>query len=185
MRMYEKSNFRIALTFILVALLGFATRTYFFSIRMVEGNSMNPTLHDGDFVLVNMWSRDFSQGDIAIFRPQGSPITLIKRIMAKPESIFYIDDYTVYINQGPLGGKKNALKDAISLVPESVEGKKYFTQWKLDTIDCRYSDILRSKKDEFIMIGDNRCESSDSRVFGPIPRKEMVGKIIKSFSFHF
>lgn len=182
--MYEKSNFRILLAFICIIMVGLATRHYLFSIRMIQGNSMNPILHDGDFVLVNMWTKNFRQGDIVIFQPATFHQPLIKRILSGPNSSFYIDDYKAISNDKVLSSNKTQIgKNIISFEEVNYQGDKYFPRWNTDSIHCRYSDILKSGPKEFILLGDNRCESGDSRVFGAISSDLILGRVITSLNF--
>ena len=181
--MHGKSNLRIFLGFACVIASGLIVRTYVFSIRIVEGSSMAPNLQSGDVVFVNMWRKNFTPGEIVIFKPAHYHTTLIKRVLAGPESIFFIEDYKTFINNKMLLNRQLDQQNDILQVEEvNTHGKNYFTRWKFDTLECRYSDQIKSQKDEYILIGDNRCESGDSRVFGPIHKDHILGIVMTSFS---
>ena len=71
---------------------------------------MNPTLTDGDLVILKKWSRDFIPGDILVFKIGESqknsqqPIqkaTLIKRLIAESNSEIFIDNFKVSVNGQP------------------------------------------------------------------------------------
>lgn len=179
MRMNKKSNLPLYLAFAGVILIALIVRTYVFNIRKIEGDSMSPNLKEGDFVFVSMLSKEFTPGDVVIFNsPFSKDIVLIKRIIAGPHTKIFIDDYKVIANDKLL--ESEVLKKSINLL-ETMEGqpsKTYYTQWKLNSLYCRYSEIINSKADEYIMFGDNRCSSSDSRVFGAVPANSIIGKVV-------
>lgn len=148
------------ITFFLLLLVGlaFGVKRYLFSIRMVEGTSMSPTLNDGDLVLIEMHPRTLREGDVVAFdMPAFEVRGLIKRIVAGPSAEAYIEDFQLYRNG------ERVLEEKVS--------------WEKDMFDCRYSEILKSPEEAFILLGDNRCQSFDSRSFGPVSKQAIWGKI--------
>jgi signal peptidase I len=138
-----------------------------FSIQAstVLGVSMQPGLHDGEWVLVNYWSYRFGspqRGDVIVFRP---PITiegadyLIKRIIAVPGDTISISATAVYVD-----GKQ--LNEPY-LAPLPSDG--------VETVTGVVSN-LQLKKDQYWVMGDNRRDSLDSRSFGVVTRQNIVGK---------
>lgn len=179
MRMNKKSNLPLYLAFAGVIIMALIVRTYVFNIRKIEGDSMSPNLKNGDIVFVSMLSKNFKQGDVVIFNsPFMKDTVLIKRVIAGPNTKVFIDDYKVIANDNLV--ESIVLSKSISLLEtmEGVSPQNYFTQWKLNSLYCRYSEIINSKTDEYIMFGDNRCSSSDSRVFGAVPAKSIIGKVV-------
>jgi signal peptidase I len=178
--MNKKSNIPLYMAFASVVVLALIVRTFVFNIRKVEGESMSPSLNEGDLVLISMLARDYRPGDVAIFSPPNTKgIVLIKRIAAGPSSKLFIDNYKVIVNQNSI---QSEIKNLDSHSMESLETqefkKPYLTKWNLNSIYCRYSDVINSKNNEYIVLGDNRCNSSDSRVFGAINQDSLIGKAI-------
>ena len=148
----------------------------------VEGSSMHPTVEDGAYLLINklvyvdthrlsriipFWNVDQSsgrfgarapkRGEVIVFRFPGAgpPKDFVKRVIGLPGDEVEIHHGAVYI-----GGK---------LLPESeIEAG--------DTVCTRYCH-LTLKADEYYVLGDNRGTSNDSRVWGPVPEGNVLGKV--------
>jgi len=151
---------------LLVALI---VRTFFIQAFWIPSESMEPTLHKGDRVLVNKLSyklHDVHRGDVIVFeRPEGSPAgeeginDLIKRVVGLPgETIETVDGHI------EIDGK--AL-DEPYLPKDQPPGP----------------DVQRTKipKDHYFVMGDNRDESADSRFFGAIDEDLIVGRAFVLF----
>lgn len=122
----------------------------------VSGHSMDNTLRDGQTIWVNhLPFIHYSKGDLAIVSESGT--FLVKRIVATPgDTIQFVGD-SLYVNG--------------ELVKES-----YVT-------DVNYDKGLLSKlvvlgDSEYIVLGDNRDSSVDSRNFGAINKKSLKGKVV-------
>jgi signal peptidase I len=133
---------------------------------------MVPTLKTNDRVIVNKLSyklHPVHRGDIVVFKtpkgPNGDPIDptikdLIKRVIALPGETVTAQDGKVYIDGQPL--------DEHYLPAGTVTDCSRFTA------DCFPNGRLPA--DEYWVMGDNRQGSRDSRYFGPISKKEIVGR---------
>jgi signal peptidase I len=142
-------------------LLALIVKTFLFQAFYIPSLSMYPTLDKGDRVLVNKLSydlHDVHRGDLVVFeRPPSEPTTikdLIKRVIGLPGDTVYARDGRVYVNDRPL--KEPYLPSGTSTVnmdqPVTVPRGKVW------------------------VMGDNRGNSQDSRVFGPIPEDSIVGR---------
>ena len=173
----------LAETLLLALVLFIAIRAVVLNYR-VDGSSMEPTLHNGDMLIVNRqayvslrlpalvsWIPGIDvdagavwypfgpprRGDIVVFRPPGNSVEpYVKRIIALPGEHVAIRNGAVYINGRRL------------LEPYLAEP----TLWRGMTLDHEY---VVEPGHVFVM-GDNRNNSSDSRVFGAIPQSSIVGK---------
>jgi signal peptidase I len=123
----------------------------------VDGFSMNPTLLDGEFVLVNRMAYrmgTMQRGDIIVFRSTTSPdLDLIKRIIGVPG-----DDITIQNGQVIVNG--NVLNE-----PYIAAEPLYQGNWKVP-------------EGHLFVLGDNRNDSSDSHQWGLLPFDNIVGKAI-------
>ncbi len=151
-----------------VVALGLALFIRFFIAApyLVSGQSMEPNFHDMQYLIVDRVSYDFQEphrGDIVIFDlPQNTSRALIKRVIGLPgETVVLAGSKVSIINaENPEGF---TLSEPY-LDPENLGG----------ATDMRI--ILED--DEFVVLGDNRRVSSDSRVWGALPRKDIVGRVL-------
>ena len=126
----------------------------------IAGNSMLNTLHDGDMLLMNKVSKNFTdyhRGQIVILNAPDYPNRLyVKRIIGEPGDTVSLKNEKVYIN-----GKE--IKEPYTSV-----------DYTLQTSDENEWTLL---DDQYFLMGDNRLEgaSNDSRNFGPISKSEIVG----------
>lgn len=123
----------------------------------IPSSSMEPTLSPGDHVLVNKFVYYFGdphRGDIIVFKyPLDPSKDFIKRVIAVEGETVQVKDGRVYINGKPLKEKYVISKhDPSNFGPVKVAKGKIF------------------------VLGDNRVSSFDSRIFGFLPRKNVLGK---------
>lgn len=146
---------------VVIALL---VKTFLVQAFRIPSESMDPTLVRGDRVLVNKLSyrlHDVNRGDVVVFqRPEGLPGTpedpqdLIKRVIGLPGETVDARDGVVHIDGRPLeepylpAGTFTANLDRPVVVPDG----------------------------HVLVLGDNRANSQDGRVFGPIPIDSIVGR---------
>jgi signal peptidase I len=123
----------------------------------VEGISMEPSLHEGQFVVVNRLAYRWSQperGDIIVFHfPLNPERRFIKRVIGLPG-----EEVTVRAGQVYIDGE---------LIDEPYL-----------TATPRYSGDWTLGPDEIFVLGDNRNNSSDSQNWGALPMGEIIGKAI-------
>lgn len=129
----------------------------------VTGDSMHPTLLDKEQVIAEKLSIKFNpveRGDIVIFKhPEQNDKLLIKRVIGLPFDNIKIVDGNVFINSKQL--------NEFYLEPSVVTQPNKFITEGLEYTIPEYS---------YILLGDNREKSSDSRVFGPVREELIVGK---------
>ncbi|MDO5444851.1 MAG: signal peptidase I [Eubacteriales bacterium] len=140
--------------FILAAVIIFR---FVIGVSLVSGNSMFPTLENGQPVVYNRLSRDYHRGDIISVRmPSGE--YLIKRIIAVSGDSVDIHDGKVFIN----GEEENS--GYINGITSPQDGK------------ISYPFTLEEGR--IFVMGDNRENSVDSRSIGPLSETQIRGKII-------
>lgn len=131
----------------------------------IKGNSMEPNFHNNEYILTDKISYRFSEpkrGDVIIFKaPKNPDIDYIKRIIALPGERVKIQNGLVYIDGKLL--KEPYLKDTTNLFPGS------FMREGID---------ITVPPEEYFAMGDNRSHSSDSREFGPIPARLIIGRAL-------
>ena len=129
----------------------------FFNLSVVRGNSMSPSIFDGDRILVEPWSylfEEVSHGDVVVLRyPLDPSVDYIKRVIGVPGDEVTLAGGHVWVNGELLHEPYIASSD-----PES-----YLS--------------VRVKDGHYFVLGDNRPRSSDSREFGQVPADYVRGRV--------
>jgi len=142
-------------------ILGFLFRTFILQPFLVDGQSMEPNYHNQEFLLVDRISYKLTKpkrGQVVIFLfPQDPKEDYIKRLIGLPGETITIQNSQVFIN----GQKLNEpyLQDATTTLTD---------------LDATLRKTLGP--DEYFVLGDNRAHSSDSREWGVLPKKNIVGR---------
>ncbi len=153
-----KDLFTLALLIILVVI---PIRVFVVSPFVVDGESMHPTFENLDYLIVDELIYDFkspARGDVVVFRYPGDPsIFYIKRIIGLPGE-------TVSINHG------------IVTITTATGGTLALTEPYIVNEDATYTKNVMLNQGEYFVLGDNRPNSSDSRVWGTLPAKDIIGR---------
>ena len=133
--------------------------TFGFQIARVDGMSMEPTLEDHDRLIVSKLVYEVGEpqpGDIVmLYYPVNPDKMFVKRVIAKEGDEVRIVDGRVYVNERPL-------RD--DYVPPAFRSHD---DWGPQVVQQGY----------YFVMGDHRNNSSDSRHWGPVPKKYIVGKV--------
>jgi signal peptidase I len=133
--------------------------TFCFQVARVDGLSMAPTLQDHDRLIVNKLVYELGEprpGDIVmLYYPLNPEKMFVKRVIAKEGDTVRIVDGHVYVNDIPLHD---------DYVPEEFRSHD---DWGPTVVQQGY----------YFVMGDHRNNSSDSRHWGPVPKKYIVGKV--------
>jgi len=140
----------VLLTVVIFLLVNAATGRF-----RIEGASMEPNLHDSEYVLIDKISyrlRPPERGDVIVFERQGNERDYIKRVIGLPGDTVQIAGGQVLVNGRALD-------------------EPYLNTTMLNDMPARTID-----PDHYFVLGDNRNNSSDSRSFGSIAAKDIIGR---------
>ncbi|SDJ43909.1 signal peptidase I [Salimicrobium halophilum] len=155
-------------TIILAVLVAIVFRAYFFASYIVDGESMEPTLYDGNLLMVNKvlydWT-DVHRHDIIVFH-YNEEDDYVKRVIGLPGDHVAVKNDTLYINGAPVEEKY-----LDELRPD--DGRVFTGDFTLEGVTGN-SEVPEG---QLFVMGDNRRDSLDSRSFGFIDIQSIVGKV--------
>jgi len=133
--------------------------TFICQVARVEGHSMSPTLENDDRLIVNklIYRLSVPQPDdiVMLYYPVNPDKSFVKRVIAKEGDVVRIVDGKVYVN--------NEVREDVFVPPTYRSHEDFSSQ----TIKPGY----------YFVMGDHRNNSSDSREWGEVPRKYIIGKV--------
>src|SRR3989338_7676409 len=149
-----KDLFTLAFLIIVVVV---PIRLFIVSPFIVDGDSMHPTFENLDYLIVDEFLYYFQEparGDVVVFRYPGNPsVFYIKRVIGLPGE-------TLSINRG-------------SVTISSTKGESFaLNEPYIVNEDATYTKSISLNDEEYFVMGDNRPNSSDSRIWGPLPKKD-------------
>jgi len=174
----KKSVIREWVESIVVAfILAMIIRTFVIQAFKIPTGSMRSTLLEGDLILVNKFIygakipfidlnlpalRQPKRGDVIVFiYPESPKRDFIKRLVGLPGETLEIKDGTVYVNDKPL--------------IDSIFNQRYYYNRGEFGQEGRK---IKIPDDNFFVLGDNSASSQDSRYWGFVPRKNILGKAL-------
>lgn len=138
---------------------------YLFLVQphQVKGQSMHPTFKDGEYLMTDKITyrrRDPKRGEVIVFKsPVNESFDFIKRVIAGPGDTILIDDGQVYLND-------NKLVEPYLADGYTTDGGRFIREGVGFTVP----------QGTWVVMGDNRSHSSDSREWGPVPLENFVGR---------
>lgn len=168
--------------FVLVAVIMLPIRTFLFQPFRVQGASMQPNFQNNDYLIVNELTykqtdvkllgthlftvnatKVLKRGEVVVFRyPKNPEQYFIKRVVGLPgEQIKIVDGRVKIFSQGNPEGE---ILDESAYLPKGL-----ITSGTVE---------LTLSQDQYFVLGDNRANSSDSRVWGPLPKNDVIGKVL-------
>lgn len=131
---------------------------FWYQLMLLQGDSMEPAYHSGQFLILDKHSANYDYGDVIAIKKDSINGFLVKRIVAIPGDSVYINDGVLYINGEPQ------------------------KEWQdiIDFAGIAEKPIILGEGNYFVL-GDNLKESKDSRYkeIGLINQKEIKGKVLR------
>ncbi len=155
---------KISVTLIVVLSL-YLISSYVVSVNFITGNSMKPYVCDGGIVITKTGNYQLERYGVYIIKLPKSYTSInehqyklygVKRLIGLPNDVLKFEDGIIYINGNPIDEKYDFNTDTFGNNNEVVLGEN-----------------------EYFFMGDNRNHSDDSRLFGSITDKDIVGEVIQ------
>tara|TARA_B110000444_G_scaffold226492_1_gene231071 strand:- start:2113 stop:2958 length:846 start_codon:yes stop_codon:yes gene_type:complete len=183
-----------AKSFFPVLFFVFVLRSFLVEPFQIPSSSMVPTLQVGDYILVNKYTYGIrlpvirtqvlplnkpERGDVMVFFPPHMEKTyFIKRVIGLPGDTVVYSNKQLTIN-GEIANQEllaalPPLQPRFHLVEENLGGVVHKS--KTDLYRPRDDFAIRVQPGHYFMMGDNRDNSADSRVWGQVPERNIVGK---------
>ncbi len=195
-RFYKDLMFMIAPFVLILGLM--LTLLSIYQLNKVDGHSMDPTLSDKSYLIVNKYAK-LNRFDVVVAKEldsEGKPYSVVKRIIGMPGDVIEYKNDVLYVN---------------GTETDEPHIKQYLDAWKENRLDKEYSydsdlqaksllslgfttqdkDLITKELNPdpsvfkvevpltgYFLIGDNRIVSRDSREVGAFPRENIVGKVI-------
>lgn len=159
-------------TIIIALIIALPIRFFIAEPFIVSGASMDPTFASGQFLIVDRLTYRFEEpkrGDVIIFEyPNDPSVYFIKRIIGLPGE-------TVEVNNGQI----------TIINSENPNGFK-ITEPYIQSARTSHDNFTKKLNDtEYFVMGDNRLQSSDSRLWGPLDKHFIIGRpIIRLLPFN-
>ena len=138
--------------YIIIIIAALLIRTFIFTPVKVDGASMYPTLEDREILILKKYDKSYQRFEIAVIKHDND--MLVKRIIGLPGENVKYKNNKLYIN-----GKK-------------IEEPLYLETENFSLMDLGYTKI---PDDYYLVLGDNRYNSADSRIFGLIKKEDILG----------
>jgi len=185
-----------AKSFFPVLLIVFLLRGFIVEPFKIPSGSMLPSLYIGDFILVNKFAYGVrvpvlnmkiietgnpERGDVVVFRyPRDPSLDYIKRVIGLPGDHIAYYDKLLYVNGKPFKRKFSGLyggpdQPHANQYEEEIDGVGHDILLMPGRTNALEGEYVVPENMYFVM-GDNRDNSSDSRVWGPVPERNLVGK---------
>lgn len=186
----------------LVLLLAFALiRTAVADYNPVPSGSMHPNILEGDVVLVNRLAYnlklpltdillahlgDPQRGDVVTFSSPRDGVRLVKRIVGLPGDVIAMENKKLTVNGQPAnylpldaGVEEIApgQNGPVLRLREEIGSHAYEVQWLADLQNASTFGPLSIPSDQYLMLGDNRDNSADSRYIGLVTRERLIGRV--------
>lgn len=186
---WNREIYGLAVTLVLAVALAFGLQALVARPFQIPSGSMEPTLDVGERIIANRLSYKIGEpsiGDIVVFHPPAGIDTEscgVEKSISEPCPMPTADRsgkyYVKRIVAGP--GDTLSIKDGHPVVNGVERTDEPYIRPCGVNMRCNMPSTITIPPDHYFMMGDNRGESADSRVWGPIPRDWIVGKAIGTY----
>jgi len=188
LKTFWKNNRQLVVFIVLMSVFRSAVADWY----TVPTGSMQPTIKEGDRIVVNKMAYDlripFSQtsliktgeperGEIVVFESDAAQNRLIKRVIGLPGDKVSLKDEVLFINGEKLNYAVTNQNNNELFANETINGFTHKIRIEKNGSD-QFSNFATTivPEDHYLVMGDNRKNSADSRAYGFIPRSELKGK---------
>lgn len=160
--------FEVGLSLLFLSLILTIILSVTIRITKIEGYSMSPSLNDSEWVLVNKQAT-IKRFDFVYLRQPNSDRKIVSRVIGLPEETITYQEGILYVDNQEVSERFfSSIKQQQSDVPKTED-------FDLSTISG--SEAGRIPAGYYFVLGDNRPYATDSRYFGLVPEKELIGKV--------
>ena len=176
-------------------------RSFIIEPFQIPSKSMVPTLKVGDFILVSKWNYGIrlpvvrtklfdvdtpKRGDVIVFFPPHETRYFIKRLVGLPGDKISVINGILYVNNEAMSQESSLVEPGAPrshVMIENLDGVEHVIQNRVtpSRFSQNFSTVV--PQGHYFMMGDNRDNSSDSRVWGPVPEDRIVGKAFARWMF--
>jgi len=176
-------------------------RSFIIEPFQIPSKSMVPTLKVGDFILVSKWNYGIrlpvvrtklfdvdtpKRGDVIVFFPPHETRYFIKRLVGLPGDKISVINGILYVNNEAMSQESSLVEPGAprsQVMIENLDGVEHVIQNRVtpSRLSQNFSTVV--PQGHYFMMGDNRDNSSDSRVWGPVPEDRIVGKAFARWMF--
>jgi len=171
----------------------FILRTFIYEPYQVPSGSMIPGLKVGDFLLVNkfdyglkiartssntIFEKDPEYGDVVVFIPPHNPVPYVKRLIGKPGDKILYYQKRLFVNGNEVPINLISEDNNAKFYEQSLNNKNFVIRVQEFDEFSQLDQVYRAVVPDgmYFVMGDNRDRSSDSRIWGFVPRDNFFGK---------
>ena len=171
----------------------FILRTFMYEPYQVPSGSMIPGLKVGDFLLVNkfdyglkiartssniIFKNDPEYGDVVVFIPPHNPVPYVKRLIGKPGDKILYYQKRLFVNGNEVPINLISEDNNAKFYEQSLNNKNFVIRVQEFDEFSQLDQVYRAVVPDgmYFVMGDNRDRSSDSRIWGFVPRDNFFGK---------
>lgn len=190
-------------TMLVTIFVAFSVRSAIADWNDVPTGSMKPTIIEGDRIFVNKMAYDLKipftmvpiarwqdpgRGDIVVFRSPADGMRLVKRVVGLPGDVISMDENRLSINGESLSYERAAppttVEPSVLYLYENLPDYVHKVQVLPSRVFQSSFQTVTVPDGSYLVLGDNRDNSADSRVFGFVPRRNILGQataVVMSF----